>query len=266
MLEANYREWLASQGKEASTLNTSVSMIKRIENAYGNLEEEFALSGLDTIVAELTYSASDSRNNEPNPSKLTIDGDIYSGLSSARTHLNYYRRFLEQRSTLDAVSEAVRSVPGPAPSAVSLVTDPDADAPEAVLSLERDLNAALRQNISQLGQGIEIIDGGKERSVASGRIDILAKSSDGTLLVIELKAVRAPRDAVAQVLAYMGDIQSENSGEVRGMLIAPDFDPRAIAAARMVPALQLKRFSFQFSFADVGGKPLIDAPTLTKNF
>lgn len=255
MLEPEYRSWLAAQGKEASTQNTSVSMIKRIENAYGDLEQEFALSGLDTVLSDLTYSASDSRSNEPNPSKLVIDGDVYSGLSAARTHLNYYRRFLEQRSTLDAVTEAVRSVPS---IAAPLVVDgfgPEADPPEAVLSLERDLNAALRQNIGQLGVGYEVIDGGKERSVASGRIDILARDGEGRVVVIELKAVKAPRDAVAQVLAYMGDIQAEQGGEILGLLIAPEFDPKAVAAARMVPSLQLKRYSFQFSFSDVGGKP-----------
>lgn len=251
MLEAEYREWLANQGKEPSTQNTSSSTIRRIENAYGNLEQEFELSGLETILSELAYSTSDSRNNEPNPSKLVIDGDIYSGLSSMRTHLNYYKRFLEQRSTLDAVSEAVRAAPALVAAATLASVENDAEPVEAVLSLERDLNAALRQNIGQLGQGYEIIDGGKERSVASGRIDILAKDGEERLVVIELKAVKAPRDAVAQVLAYMGDIQSESGGEVHGLLIAPDFDPRAIAAARMVPTLHLKRFKFQFSFETV---------------
>lgn len=252
MLENEYRSWLTSQGKEASTLNTSVSTIRRIENAYGDLQQEFDLSGLDTIIEDLTYSKADQRSAEPNPSKLVIDGDIYAGLSSARTHLNYYKRFLEQRSTKDAVSEAVLAAP------VIVATSPvevDPEAPEAVLSLERDLNAALRQNIGQLGTGFEIVDGGKERLVASGRIDFLARDGDGRTVVIELKAVKAPRDAVAQVLAYMGDIQAEQGGEVRGLLIAPDFDPRAIAAARMVPTLRLKRYSFQFSFADIGNKP-----------
>ena len=75
MLENEYRSWLTSQGKEASTLNTSVSTIRRIENAYGDLQQEFDLSGLDTIIEDLTYSKADQRSAEPNPSKLVIDGD-----------------------------------------------------------------------------------------------------------------------------------------------------------------------------------------------
>lgn len=254
MYEDEYRKWLANQNKEVSTQNTSISAVRRIENAYGNLEDEFELSGLETILAELAYTASDARNKEPNPSKLSIEGDIYSSLSSLRTHLNYYRRFLEQRSTLAAVTDAFRATPTGIVGSEQAASDDDSEPPEAVLSLERDLNAALRQNISQLGESYEIVDGGRERSVASGRIDILAKNADGDLVVVELKAVRAPRDAVAQLLAYMGDIHAEHGGQVFGLLIAPDFDPRAVAAARMVPNLTLKRFSFRFLFDDVGSK------------
>ena len=252
MRELEYRNWLAMQGREPSTQNTSVSVIRRIENAYGDLEQEFALSGLESILADLAYSKSDQKNNDPNPSKVQIDGDVYNGLSSVRTHLNYYRRFLESISTKAAVAEVIAS------SSATLQTQaelPEADPPEAILSLEKDLNAALRQNIAQIEPGLTVIDGGKERIVASGKIDILAQDTQGRKLVIELKAVKAPRDSVAQVLAYMGDIQAESGGDVRGLLIAPDFDPRAVSAARMVPALALQRFSFVFSFQPVGHKP-----------
>ena len=252
MREAEYRQWLALQGREPSTQNTSVSVIRRIEAAYGDLEQEFALSGLDSVLAELAYSRTDQKNNEPNPSKVPIDGDLYNGLASLRTHLNYYRRFLESLSTRATVAEVVAAT---APLAAMAGEGPPTEPPEAILSLERDLNAALRQNIAQIEPGLTVIDGGTERTVASGRIDILARDSQGRMLVIELKAVKAPRDAVAQVLAYMGDIQAESGGDVRGLLIAPDFDPRAVAAARMVPALQLQRFSFVFSFQPVGTKP-----------
>jgi endonuclease len=71
-------------------------------------------------------------------------------------------------------------------------------------------------------------------------------------VVIELKAVRAPRDAVAQTLAYMGDVQQECGGEVRGILVAPEFDPRAVSAARMVPSLNLVTYGFSFTFTAQG--------------
>ena len=249
MQEQAYREWLVSQGRENSTLSTSCSMVKRLDAVY-DLDASFTSDGLETALAELTYSKIDQRNGEANPSKLIIEGDLYNGLASARTHLNYYRRFLEDQAAQrlpNAINSEVSS---------STIAEPQSEPeqPEAILSLERDLNAALRQNISQLEPGLKVVDNGKERSVASGRIDILAEDAKGQTVVIELKAVRAPRDAVAQVLAYMGDILADQNGKpVRGFLIAPDFDPRAIAAARMVPSLELKRFSFQFTFEAVGG-------------
>ena len=44
MLEAGYRNWLTAQGKEPGTVSTSVSPLRRIESAHGNLEQDFRLS------------------------------------------------------------------------------------------------------------------------------------------------------------------------------------------------------------------------------
>ena len=37
---------------------------------------------------------------------------------------------------------------------------------------------------------------------------------------------------------------------VRGILVAGDFDPRAVTATRAVPNLSLKTYSFQFAFSE----------------
>jgi len=121
---------------------------------------------------------------------------------------------------------------------------------ETTFGLERDLQNTLRKNISQLQDGLKIVDGGKERSVPSGRIDILAVASDGTQVVIELKAGEADHYAVAQILMYMGDLQEEAKGKVRGILVASDFTARAISASRAVPNIELKRYGVTFSFQD----------------
>lgn len=67
--------------------------------------------------------------------------------------------------------------------------------------------------------------------------------------MIELKAVRATRDAVAQTLAYMGDISPQTENDVRGILVAPEFDAKAISATRVVPTSRLVVYSFSFTFA-----------------
>jgi len=96
-----------------------------------------------------------------------------------------------------------------------------------------------------------IIDGDRERRVKSGgRIDILAKDHAGGTVVIELKAGRADRDAIGQVLAYIGELMDE-AAAVRGILVAADFSPRAIAAARAAPNIRLVRYGIQFSFSAI---------------
>jgi len=126
-----------------------------------------------------------------------------------------------------------------------------ADAIETTFGLERDLQLVLRKNIEQLEPGLKIIDGNKEQIVESGRIDITAEDANGTTVIIELKAGTADREAVAQILAYMGDLISKGK-TVRGILVAGDFPARTIAAAKAVPNLHLRRYGFQFSFEAVG--------------
>jgi RecB family endonuclease NucS len=105
--------------------------------------------------------------------------------------------------------------------------------------------------IDQLEPGLVIIDSRMERSVDSGLIDITAQDSSGKAVVIELKVGIANQRAVAQILSYMGDIAMEDTGvDVRGILVASDFDKKARAAARMVPRLVLRRYAIHFQFSD----------------
>jgi hypothetical protein len=122
------------------------------------------------------------------------------------------------------------------------------DAVETTFGLERDLQSALRSNIEQLEGGLKIIDGGKERETDAGRIDILAEDDKEAAVVVELKAGTASPDSVAQILGYMGSLQEKRQGAVRGILVAGDFHPRVIFAARAVPNLKLMKYSFRFSF------------------
>lgn len=123
------------------------------------------------------------------------------------------------------------------------------DGDELTFALERDLQKALRKNIEQLEPGLRIVDGGTEQTVDAGRIDITAEAPDGAVVVIELKAGRADLRAIGQVLSYMGTVGA-NRNSVRGILVAGSFEPRAVMAARAVPALQLRAYSFEFAFAE----------------
>ena len=129
--------------------------------------------------------------------------------------------------------------------------------PSFSLSLEADLQKALRENITQIEPGLTIIDGGSEKHVSfgttSGRIDILTRDRHGTLVVIELKAGRAEDPAVSQIASYMEAIRKEykSSPRIRGLLIAYDFTDRAVHAAHSITALSLQRYRFRFDFTTV---------------
>jgi len=132
--------------------------------------------------------------------------------------------------------------------------DDAVDALETTFGLERDLQKVLRKNIEQLEPGLKIVDEGKETVVETGgRIDILAEDANGTTVVIELKAGEADREAVGQILDYMGNKMNEGK-TVRGILVAGDFPTGTIAAARAVPNLQLQKYRVQFSFEAVGSQ------------
>jgi RecB family endonuclease NucS len=122
------------------------------------------------------------------------------------------------------------------------------DALEATFGLERDLQIALRKNIEQLKEDLTITDDGKEQTVPSGRIDILAKDAKGADVVIELKAGTADRDAVGQILSYLGDLREQSKKPARGILIAGDFTARAISAAKAAGSIKLMKYAFKFSF------------------
>jgi hypothetical protein len=121
---------------------------------------------------------------------------------------------------------------------------------ETTFGLERDLQNALRAQIEHLESGLTVIDAGKERSVSSGRIDITARDRNGITVIIELNAGDADRNAIGQILAYMGDILTEEKS-VRGIIIARDFTASAIAAARAAPKVELRRYRITFSFPSV---------------
>jgi endonuclease len=239
-MRKDYRAWLEAQSYGANTVSTQCSNASRVEQAYGDLDEAYATDRMESILSSLKYSSADGRRGAPNPSKVHIGGDLYKSLASFRTAVGLYRRFRDEAegidpSTLETVPSGERA--------------PTAEARERI-GLERDLQKALRGQIEDLEAGLVIIDDGAERPVPSGYVDITARDTAGTVVVIELKAGAADRTAIGQVLSYMGDVADEEDAPVRGILVAHNFDDRAKAAARVVPNLTLRSYSVRFSFGD----------------
>ena len=237
----DYKTWLDRRGYAAGTVHAQSYRAARVEEYYGDLDEHYDRDRLQSVIGALKYSTEDERRNAPNPSKIPFDGNIRNNLASYRNAVERYCKFRHEMQDADTNITGSEDHP---------VGDP-ADDRGQVLGLERDLQVALRRSIEQLEPGLEIMDEGAERSVASGFIDITARDTEDATVVIELKTGTARQSAVGQVLSYMGDIAEEEPDRgVRGILVAGDFDRKARSAARMVPNLTLRSYRVRFEFAD----------------
>ena len=241
-MKAGYRGWLEGQKYDAGTISAQMYRAARVEEHHGNLDEHYANDRLASLIDTLRYSTDDKRHNRPNPSKIPFEGDIRNNLASYRNAVERYRKFRDSGGDAIEVPETEE---------VRAVVEKVEEEVGQRIGLERDMQAALRIEINQLEQGLTIIDDGAERYVDSGFIDITARDASGTTVVIELKAGPAGQRAVAQILSYMGDIAAEEeSGQVRGILVASSFDAKAKSAARMVSSLILRKYSVRFLFSD----------------
>ena len=261
-MEVDIREFLKEIGREKLVAH---GVLKRIGKQYqlrgtsiGPLQDLMRERGVTRLVARdrRWFLGVDGEFSNPlawtqspvteikrgNVSQLQEKGNVF---KNQKHHIN---PFLNDKSNGPEVSS---DPPGPEVSS-------DPPGPEVLqdssssFSLERDLQRALRRNIEQLEPGLKITDGGTERTVDAGRIDITAEDGDGNLVVIELKAGTAGRDNIGQILSYMGSIENPEGKGVRGILVAHDFDHGSVMAAKLVPIISLKAYSVQFTFEDRG--------------
>ncbi len=235
MQTEKYKNWLKAKNLQDSTITTKLSKVERVEKYYGSLDDLHKKDRLEGLISELTYTTQDRNNNRPNETRIPFNGDAYKILSTHKNAVNLYKKSLEDDADSSELELAEE--------------EPNTEESPQKIGLEKDMQAAIRRNISQVESGLTITDGGKERSVETGYIDITAKDDTQTPVVIELKTGVAGQRAVAQIISYMGSlVDEEERDDVRGILIASEFDKKAQAAARVIPALTLMRYQFSFQF------------------
>ncbi len=235
-----FKEWARTQNYAESTVRTFASDSKRVEREENiDLDEEFEKDELKSLIRLYTPTAQDERDGNIPEMKIVTkhkDKSLSESFSGYRVTLNQYRKF--------CLSDGDYSV--------SVEPESESSTDEgATFGLERDMQEAMRETITQLESGLEIIDGGVERKVDSGFIDILAKDSNGAFVVIELKAGKASDSVIAQTLGYMVDIADAEGleiNQVRGIIVAKSFNKRIETAARAVPSLTLKAYTYSFDF------------------
>lgn len=126
------------------------------------------------------------------------------------------------------------------------------------ISVERDLRKYLVPNLDSLESGLKLYTdqekSGEEYLIEAGRmrIDILARDQQNNYVVVELKAGVADQSTFGQLSAYMGWIKKNLAkGEnVRGMIVANDFDDKIKYAVQSVSNIKLKRYVLEFKFED----------------
>jgi RecB family endonuclease NucS len=115
---------------------------------------------------------------------------------------------------------------------------------------ERELQRAIRLQLAMVEPGLVEADGGHERSVATGKIDIVARDQAGNFVVIELKAGPCPHGALEQVLAYSSDLEAETGTPCRAVLVASQFSERIRAAANRARDISLITYELQLGLAE----------------
>src|SRR5271168_4345522 len=92
-MRTGYRDWLQANYQDG-TVTTQISEARRLEGAYGDLDEHLDRDEFGSILATLAYSPADKVAGKPNPSRIPIEGNnLYEGLAHLRSALSYYRRF-----------------------------------------------------------------------------------------------------------------------------------------------------------------------------
>ena len=127
----------------------------------------------------------------------------------------------------------------------------------ATISLERDLEEYLMRDFNQIEIGLRLYSKegvtGRQFNTEVGRIDMLAVDKNGDFVVIELKAGTASNSVIGQILGYISWVRQNiaHGRNVRGMIIADDFDKRVKYASSEMPNISLKKYAVTFMLKDV---------------
>ena len=121
---------------------------------------------------------------------------------------------------------------------------------EFAISIEKDLQIYLSNRLTEIEEGLTLVS--REYKTDAGFIDILCKDKDGDYVIIETKAGKAKDAALGQILGYIGALKSSGVTEnIRGILVASDFDSRLFYAAKALANITLTKYNLSFRFDKV---------------
>lgn len=124
-------------------------------------------------------------------------------------------------------------------------------------AFERDLRNYLAKNLGSIEKGLKLYQdeefSGVEFPVGGRFIDILAVSSKGEFVVIELKVSRGYDRVVGQLLRYMAWVRKNIAQDtlVRGIILAREITDDLRLAASLIPDVQLAEYELSFKLKQV---------------
>ena len=121
---------------------------------------------------------------------------------------------------------------------------------EFAISIEKDLQIYLSNRLTEIEEGLTLVS--REYKTDAGFIDILCKDKNGDYIIIETKAGKAKDAALGQILGYIGALKESGVTEnIRGILVASDFDNRLFYAAKALANITLTKYNLSFRFDKV---------------
>jgi hypothetical protein len=122
---------------------------------------------------------------------------------------------------------------------------------EIHLPVISSLRSYLAANMEVLEAGLTEVKTHDRHDEETGRTNMLARDACGILVAIELKAGMASDTALWRLIgrmAYLVDIYAQK--DVRGILMASDFDRRVTCAAKGLANVSLKKHQITFKLID----------------
>lgn len=119
---------------------------------------------------------------------------------------------------------------------------------ESSLSLERDLEDQIVSHLAGLEPGLTLVS--RQESSEVGRLDLLARDSEGGTVIIELKAGEAKDSSIGQIARYIGWYGQREGKPPRAILVASGFAEPVRWAAKAIPGLKLVTYRVQFAFEE----------------
>ena len=118
---------------------------------------------------------------------------------------------------------------------------------EFAVSIEKYLQIYLSNRLSEIEEGLSLVS--REYKTDAGFIDILCKDKDDNYVIMETKAGKAKDGAIGQLLGYIGALKASGVTEnIRGILVASDFDNRVLYAAKTLANVTLTKYNLSFRF------------------